>query len=223
MRRAQELGDEVAVGAVQLHAVEAGLARPPGAFGKRGHGLFDVRHRHPLALKPVQRVAVVGGAQAELVLDAADVTLPAGMAQLEDEAAIVLVHRLADGAPERNPLVAVDRGVVRHDPPANQHRHERRDDRAHAAARELHFPVDARLVPGPVVVVEAARDVGAEDAVLDGQVSERERFEDDVGHAYLSWPRGHGSSRRSALNASMRVTRGGRCHISTGVRLEQAS
>ena len=37
--RAQELRDQVAVGAVQLDAVEAGLARAPGALGKRGHDL----------------------------------------------------------------------------------------------------------------------------------------------------------------------------------------
>ena len=33
-RRAEELGDQVAVGAVQLDAVEAGLARAPRALGE---------------------------------------------------------------------------------------------------------------------------------------------------------------------------------------------
>src|SRR4030095_9985372 len=114
-----------------------------------------------------------------------------------------------------NPLVAIDGGVVRDDAPANQHRHERRDDRPDAAARGLRLPVDARLIPRSVVVVEAARDIGTKNPVLDGQVPESQGFEDDVGHAYLSrpaWPRKLADS----LCMSMRVTRGGRCHLSTG-------
>ena len=41
-RRAEELGDQVAVGAVQLDAVEPGLARAPRAFGERLDRLVDV-------------------------------------------------------------------------------------------------------------------------------------------------------------------------------------
>ena len=184
--RAEELRDQVAVGAVQLHAVEAGLARPARAFGKRRHRLLDVGGRHPLALEAVQRILVVGRAERVLVLDAADVALASRVAQLHDEFTVVLVHRLADGTPERHTLVLVDGGVVRNDASANLHRHERRDDRADTTLGELHFPVDARLVAGTVVVVESAGDVRPEDPILDGEVLELERLEDDVGHVNLA-------------------------------------
>ena len=97
------------------------------------------------------------------------------MAELEDVLAVVFVHRLAERPPERNAIVADDRGVVGQDASARMHRHERRDDRADAAARELHFPVDPRLRAGAVVVVEAAREVRAQDAVLDREIAEAER------------------------------------------------
>ena len=88
------------------------------------------------------------------------------MAELHDELAVVLVDALADLTPERDLVVVVDHRVVRQDAAAHVHRHERRDDRADAAARELLFPVDAGLVAGAVVVVEAAGDARSEDAVL---------------------------------------------------------
>ena len=63
-RRAQELRDQVAVGAVQLDAVEPGLARPPRAFGKRVDRLADVGERHLLAAEAVRRIGLAGRAQA---------------------------------------------------------------------------------------------------------------------------------------------------------------
>ena len=88
------------------------------------------------------------------------------------------VHLVDQPLPERDARVAVDGRVVGHDPPAHRHGDERRDDGADTAARELDFPVDARLIAGSVVVVEASGDVRAEHAVLDREVSERERRED---------------------------------------------
>ena len=64
-RRAQELRDQVAVGAVQLDAVEAGLARAPRAFRERVHRLLDVGDRHRLAAEAVRRIGLAGRAQAE--------------------------------------------------------------------------------------------------------------------------------------------------------------
>ena len=186
-RRAQELRDQVAVGAVQLDAVEPGLARPPRAFGKRVDRLADVGERHLLAAEAVRRVGLAGRAQAGRDFDARDVALTARMAELQDEPAVVLVHRLADRAPERDVPIVVDHRVVRHDPPAQLHRHERRDDRADTAFRELHFPVDARLVAGSVVIVETPRDVRSKEAVLDGEVLELEGLKDRFEcHAWAS-------------------------------------
>ena len=57
-RGAEELGDEIAVGAVQLDAVESRLARPARSLGKRCHRLADLRLRHRLAAEPVDRVGL---------------------------------------------------------------------------------------------------------------------------------------------------------------------
>ena len=106
------------------------------------------------------------------ILDSVDVALPARMTELQDVLAVVLVDGPPDRPPERNPRVVVDHRVVRDDAATQVHRHERRNDGAHAAFGELHFPVDARLVARAVVVVESAGDVRPEDAVLDRQVPE---------------------------------------------------
>ena len=172
----------VAVGAVQLHAVETGLTRSPRARRERLHRLLYLHHRHPLALEPVQRVALVRRAQALLVLDARHITLATGVAQLHDEPAVVLADLHTELVPERDPLVGVDRRVVRDDTTSNRHRHERRDDRPHASPGELHLPVDPSLRTGPVVVVEPARHVRAEDSVLDGEIAKRQRLENRIGH-----------------------------------------
>ena len=178
--RAEELRDQVAVGAVQLDAVEPGFARAPRALRVGLDRLPNLLGRHPVALEAVRRIRLVRGAQAARIFDALDVALPAAMTELQDVLAVMRVNRLAEGAPERNVAIVIDHRVVRDDPPAQVHRHERRHDRADPAFRELHFPVDARLIAGAVVVVEASRDVGADDAVLDGQIAERQWLEDRV-------------------------------------------
>ena len=147
-----------------------------------------------------------------------NVALPAAVTELHDELAVVLVDRRANRAPERDALVAVDRRVVRNDAPARMHRHERRDDRADAASGELQFPVDARLVAGAVVVVEAPGDVGAEHPVLDRQIPEgraagrsRQTCESSARHAAAA-----AVARAEAI--ARRVARGAR-HSSTTARL----
>ena len=62
-RGAQELRDQVAVGAVQLDAVETGLAGAPRAVGEILRDLGDLRLVHLLALESVDRIAFGGGAQ----------------------------------------------------------------------------------------------------------------------------------------------------------------
>ena len=94
--------------------------------------------------------------------------------------AVEAVHRLAELCPQRDEVVAVDGRVAGDDPAFHQHRHIGGDDRADAALGELALPVDARLGERAVLVVEAAGDVGAEDAVLDREVAEPELLEDRV-------------------------------------------
>src|SRR5204863_27614 len=109
-----------------------------------------------------------------------DVHLPARVTELHDELAVPLVHGFADALPQRDEIVAVHRRVVRRDAAFEQHRHEGRDDRADTALGKLALPVDPRLGERAVLVVPAPRVAGAEDAVLDRQVAEFERREDDI-------------------------------------------
>src|SRR5215208_42187 len=106
----------------------------------------------------------------------------------------------------RYPRVSVDRGVVRHDPAADLHRDEGRDDRADAALRELQLPVDARPITTAVVVVETPRDVRAENAVLHREGAELQRLKNVGIHARLSWD----GLLRNPLHARTRRYRGGR-------------
>src|SRR5262249_41531427 len=118
------------------------------------------------------------------VLDPADVLLSSRVRQLEDELALtVRAHGPdlpADGGPERDAVVAVDGGVVRQDAALDLHRHVRGDDGADPAARESLLEVDARRRPRAVVVVDAAGDARAEQAVLDRQVAHHQWLEDGV-------------------------------------------
>ena len=96
--RAQELRDQVAVGAVQFDAVAPGLAGAPRSLAERLHDLPNLVDRCPLALEAVQRVILVGGAESLGVLDPGHVALPAAMAQLQDVLAVALAMHLFDEA-----------------------------------------------------------------------------------------------------------------------------
>ena len=126
--RAEELGDQVAVGAVQLDAVEPRRLRPAGPLGEVLDRLLDLLLGHRLADDPVERVGSAGRALGVLVfvLDSSLVLLPARVAELHDELAAVLVDPLAELLPERDLVVVVDHGVVDHDPAADGHRGVRR-------------------------------------------------------------------------------------------------
>jgi hypothetical protein len=96
------------------------------------------------------------------------------MTELQDVPAIMLVNGLADGPPERDVSIVIDHRVVGDDAAAQMHRDKGRDDRPDASFGELHLPVDPGLVSRAVVVIETARHIRTEDAVLDGQVAELE-------------------------------------------------
>ena len=53
----EKLGEQVAVGRMQLDTVEAGLARAPGAGGERVHEMIDLGLAGGTAEKAVQRFA----------------------------------------------------------------------------------------------------------------------------------------------------------------------
>jgi hypothetical protein len=69
-RGREELRDQVAVAAVDLDPVELGLARAPRRLREALDDLADLTDRRPLARKPVDRLRLVGGAEALRVGDA---------------------------------------------------------------------------------------------------------------------------------------------------------
>src|SRR5947209_2417266 len=167
---------------MQLYAVEAGFARAPGAGGEGFDEMVDLGLAGGAAEKAMQRFLAARRAQCRTVgiVHAGHIHVPAGMAELHDVLAVDPMHRRTEPFPQRDKVVAVNRGVVGDDASLHQHRHVRGNDRADAAGGEFAFPIDAGLSERAVFVVESARDVGTEDAVLDRQVAEFERSEDDI-------------------------------------------
>src|SRR6185503_6977577 len=92
----------------------------------------------------------------------------------------MLVDALAQFSPERDSLVIVYRCVIGDDAPAHLNRHERRDDGSDASACELQLPVDARLIARPIVIVEPPRYIRAEDSILDSEIFEFQRLENNI-------------------------------------------
>jgi hypothetical protein len=126
----------------------------------------------------LERIVLVGRAQPYGIVNRRNVALPPAVAELKDVLAVVRVYLLAELPPERDAVVADDRGVVRQDAAARMNRHERRDDRPDPALREFHLPVDPGLRAGAVVLIESPRYVRAQDAILDCQRTELERRKD---------------------------------------------
>jgi hypothetical protein len=60
----------------------------------------------------VQRIALRGRAEPARELDSGEVALPAAVRELEDVPATVLVDAPPELPPERDPVVALDRGVA---------------------------------------------------------------------------------------------------------------
>ena len=179
--RAEELRDQITVRAMQLDAVEAGLARPSRGLGELLDDVIDFRDGHGPREYSVEIVLPVGRALSgfEQILDATHVLLPAGMAELHDEAAVVSVNALADLSPEGNFVVVIDHRVADQDASAHGDRSEGRYDAADAALGELLFPVEARMAAVSVVLVEHPGQVRPEQPVLDRQVPEPYRREDE--------------------------------------------
>src|SRR5580704_9390605 len=167
---------------MKFDAMEAGLARPPGALSESIDGVMNFAEGHRTAQKSVQRLlfAARGQRWPRIVVYAWHVHLPARVRQLHDEFAVEAVHRIAELLPVRNEVVAMDGRVTGDDPALHQHRHVRRDNGANAALGEFAFPIDPRLRERAVFVVEPAGYARAENAVLDLKIVELQRSENDV-------------------------------------------
>src|SRR5215469_7431712 len=167
---------------MQLHAVEAGFARAPGAGGEGFDKMIDLGLAGGAAEKAMQRFLAARRAQRRTVgiVHAREIHLPAGMAELHDVLAVEPVHGRAEPLPQWNKIIAVNRGVVGDDASLHQHRHVGRNDRPDATGGKLTFPIDAGLGERAILVVESTRNVRPEDPILDREIAEFERGEDDV-------------------------------------------
>src|SRR5262249_7928957 len=152
------------------------------AGGECLHEVVDLGLAGGATEEPVQRLLAAGRAQCRTVgiVHPGEVHLPARMAELQDVLAIEAVHRGTEPLPQRDEIVAMDGGVVGDDASFHQHRHVGGDDRADAACGEFAFPIDAGLRERAVLVIEPARDVGAEDTVFDREIAESEGGKDAV-------------------------------------------
>ena len=189
-RRAQELCEQHPVRARKLDAVEARLPGPPGGGRELVDHVPDLGDRQRPAGETADGLGVVRRAQRRLVPQPRQDALPAREDELDDVLAVVLVDSLSEFTPERDLVVGVQVCIAGDDVPAFMDRGVRRDDRPDSAPRELQVPVNPCLRARAVVVVEAAGDARTEDAVLDREVRNVERLEDDALGAHRTHPAG---------------------------------
>ena len=121
----------------------------------------------------MQRIALRCRAEPARELDPGEVALTAAVRKLKDVPATVLAHAPPELPPERDPIVALDRGVAGDDQAAPVDAAPGRDDPPDTGPGEPKLPVDPRLRAGTVEVVEAAGDARAEDAIRDLEIAER--------------------------------------------------
>jgi hypothetical protein len=156
-----------------------GLARAARGLCEPADDVADLLDGQRPTPEPVHRLRVARRPEPRVVAEAGEDPLTPCEDELGEVAAVVLVDAPAELAPERNPLVAVQVRVPGDDVAAFVDGRVGGDDRAHAPAGEPLVPGDPNVGAGPVVVVEAARDARAHDAVLERQPAELQRLEDN--------------------------------------------
>jgi hypothetical protein len=111
---------------VQLDPVKPRFPRASRAFREIVDRPVDLLPGHRLAEKAVERLRRIRRTHslAILVLDSADILLASRMAELQDQLAVMFVHRADRRPPEGNLVIMVDRGVTGNDPSANADGHE---------------------------------------------------------------------------------------------------
>src|SRR3954465_6585570 len=102
---------------MQLDAVGPGLAGAARALGEVADHLLDLVDRHRTGLEPMQILGLARRARRRTrELQARQIALPPGVAELDEQLAVVLLDLARQLAPERDLVVAVDPRVVGHDP-----------------------------------------------------------------------------------------------------------
>ena len=209
--RAHELGEQVAVGGVELDGVEAGLLDPPGGLAEEVDQLEDLGDRGGpdlLALllgvlvddlvagRPGQLEDAVRGAQRVVARDGA---LAAGMLELDRALRAVAVHPLGQAGEARDVVVAVGHEAG-HGGAAGLHVRRGRadDDEAGPAAGDVGVVMDVALAHLAVGMRRADVRRHVDDPVRQLDVPQLDRAEQvRERHDRISWAGGR--SRRLML------------------------
>ena len=155
-RATDELCEEVAICRVQFDAIESRGGNAFSGVSEHGDNRPDLLRVHCLRAQPVEVVRRAGGAPrlAAPILDTGNILLAAGMRELQDKMAVVLVHALAHRAPKADAFVAIDHRIVWQYATGRCDRYVRRDDRGHPTRSESLFKVHARRRSRSIVVVD---------------------------------------------------------------------
>lgn len=130
---------------VKLDAVQTCLSSAARAVRKMLNGLFNLLQCHSLAEESMERVHVSCGREPFIhqILSSAHISLTAGVTELHDEFAVILMDALAHRSPERDLIVVVDHRVVRQYAAADMNGNKRRNDRSDSSASEFCLPINA--------------------------------------------------------------------------------
>jgi hypothetical protein len=199
--RGQKLADEVAVGPVDVHAVEACDDGAPRAGRERRHGLLDLIGPAGWHLAPGERVRHRRGRERR---QAAHPGLASRVRQLAEHQAARPMHRVGEPAQPRDQRVVVDARLAARVLAAGVAVEVPRKDRSHPVRRERLVELDQPLRRGAVGRRHGLRRARTDQAVARGQGTERPLGKQRLAHLTRSLsaaagPRPAGGNRRATV------------------------
>ena len=131
---------------------------------------------------PWKKSFLIGRAEGlpEQVFNASHILLAAGVAELQDIFAAVLVNPLRHLLPKADLVIVINRRVANQNSTPDSNRRKGRDDRPDPTPGKFLFPVQSGVAAMAVVVVEHPRDAGPQQPVFDFKIPEPKRLEDDL-------------------------------------------
>jgi hypothetical protein len=207
-RGVEELRDQVAVGAVNLDAVEAGLLGAPRRRREAGDREFDVGERHLLGNDGLAgdleyRVPDGGRRHRRLLADVGP-GVAAGMADLDRRSRAAAVDGSCKPFQAGQETVVMDARLAAAVTAGAGRRRHFDGDETGAAARARHVVVDDALGDEAALVGEPRRHRRHDDAVPDLHRADAARRQEDIRPAHI-WP-AHGRSSPPPISATFPVS-----------------
>src|SRR5688500_470700 len=97
---------------MDLDTIRTRLTCPRGRLPQRRDDLLTLWYRHLLTLVPMERIWPVGGAQRGFILEPGNITLPAGVRQLDDVFTVIFMNPRDQLAPERYLVIPIYARIV---------------------------------------------------------------------------------------------------------------